>query len=137
LKLCCGAITWKTRKIVEDIFKVFFDEKFVVKNVSQEYFAYEKFRLKTSQKSPQPFYFIDRQEYDRKLGVLAEEKSCPFLFGHQVVDIDLTNNTVLTKSGKCLQGEIVVGADGALSIIRKQLRLLFGRFPTSSRHKGT
>ncbi len=121
LKLCGGAITWKTRQIVEDIFKVSFDEKFVVKNISQEYFVYEKFNLKISQKSPQPFYFINRQEYDRELTVLAEKKSCLFLFGHRVVDIDLTNNTVLTKSGKCLRGEVVVGADGALSIIRKKL----------------
>ncbi len=83
-KLCAGAMTRKTRRLVENIFKVSFDKQFVVKNISQE--------------------------YDEKLVDLVEEKSCSFLFDHQVVDIDLTNNTVLTKPGEYLQGEIVVGA---------------------------
>jgi geranylgeranyl reductase family protein len=121
LKLCAGAITWKTRKLVEDIFKVSFDRYFSIKNVSYEYSVYEKWRLKILQKSPEPFYFIDRKEYDSKLSELAEKKSCSFFFGHQVADIDLTSNTVLTRSGISFQGEIVVGADGSVSTIRRRL----------------
>lgn len=120
-KLCGGAITWKTRKFVEEIFKVSFDRYFSIKNVSDDYLVYEKWSLKTRQKSPQPFYFIDRKEYDSRLSELAEKKSCSFLFGHRVVDIDLTSNTVLTRSGRSFQGEIVVGADGSLSRIRNKL----------------
>jgi geranylgeranyl reductase family protein len=120
-KLCAGAITWKTRKLVEDIFKVSFDRYFSIKNVSHEYLVYEKWRLKILQKSPEPFYFIDREEYDSKLSELAEKRSCSFFFGYQVADIDLTSNTVLTRSGISFQGEIVVGADGSMSIIRRRL----------------
>ena len=120
-KLCAGAITWKTRKLVEHIFKISFDQYFSIKNISRNYSVYEKWRLKTCQKSPQPFDFIDRKEYDSRLSELAEKQSCSFLFGHQVADIDLTSNTVLTRSGKSFLGEIVVGADGSLSRIRNKL----------------
>ncbi len=123
-KLCAGAITWKTRKLVEDIFRISFDKFFSIKNVSHEYSVYEKWRLKAHQKSPEPFCFIDRKEYDNKLSVLTGKKSCSFFFGHRVADIDLTSNTVLTRSGRSFRGEIVVGADGSLSIIRRRL------FPT-------
>ena len=120
-KLCAGAITWKTRKLVEDIFTVSFERYFSIKNVSHEYSVYEKWRLKILQKSPAPFYFIDRKEYDSKLSELAEKKSCSFLFGLRVADIDSTTNTVSTRSGKSFQGEIVVGADGSMSTIRRRL----------------
>jgi flavin-dependent dehydrogenase len=61
-KLCAGAITWKTRKLVEDIFQVSFDRYFSIKNVSQDYSVYERWKLKVLRKSPEPFYFIDREE---------------------------------------------------------------------------
>ncbi len=120
-KLCAGAITWKTRKLVEDIFKVSFDRYFSIKNVSQEYSVYENWKLKILQRSPEPFYFIDRKEYDSKLTELAGKKSCQFLFGHQVADIDLISNTVRSRSGKSFQGEIIVGAEGSISTIRRRL----------------
>jgi geranylgeranyl reductase family protein len=121
LKLCAGVITWKTRKCVEDTFKVSFDRYFSIKNVSDDYSVYEKWRLKAHQRSSQPFDFIDRKEYDSRLSELAEKKSCSFLFGHRVTDIDLTSNTVLTQSGKFFKAEIVVGADGSISRIRKKI----------------
>jgi len=120
-KLCAGAITWKTRKLVEDLFKVSFDRYFSIKNVSQDYSVYERWKLKILRKSPEPFYFIDREEYDDKLCELAEKKSCSFFFGNQVADVDLVSNTVMSRSGESFQGEIIVGADGSMSTIRRRL----------------
>jgi geranylgeranyl reductase family protein len=120
-KLCAGAVTWKTRKLVEDLFKVSFDTYFSIKSVAYEYCVYEKWKLRILQKSPEPFYFIDREEYDDKLSELAEKRSCSFLFGHQVADVDLVSNMVISRSGESFQGEIIVGADGSMSTIRRRL----------------
>jgi flavin-dependent dehydrogenase len=52
---------------------------------------------------------------------LAEKKSCSFLFGYQVADIDLVSNTVISRSGESFQGEIIVGSDGSMSTVRRRL----------------
>ncbi|MFB0564353.1 MAG: FAD-dependent monooxygenase [Candidatus Aminicenantaceae bacterium] len=122
-KLCAGLLTWKTRKLVEKVFKKSFEGQFSVENISDEYCICEKLEEKTYQKSPEPFYFVERENYDRELVFLARDKGCEFLFGHQIIDLDKKNNTVFTKSGESFSGKIIVGADGVNSAIRKKFIL--------------
>ncbi len=120
-KLCAGAITWKTRKLLEELFSISFVKQFKVENISSDYFIYEKFRQKVAQISPEPFYFVDRKKYDMELVSLALNINCQILFGHQVSNIDVKNNVVFTKSGSSYRGKILVGADGANSVVRRKI----------------
>lgn len=120
-KLCGGCITWKTRRLVERLFGKSFQEHFSVESISDEYVIHEKFKEKVHQKSPAPFYFMDREKYDWQLVELAGEKGCTFLFGQKAVDLDRENNSVLIDSGCTIQGRVVVGADGANSFIRRRI----------------
>ena len=120
-KLCGGCITWKTRKWLEEVLKISLYGHFSVKSICQDYFIYEKFKEKVFQKSPEPFYFVDRGKYDRELAELAKKRGCKFLFGDRVIHFDVRDNAVFTESGHSYQGEIVVGADGATSVVRRKI----------------
>jgi len=120
-KLCAGLLTWKTLQAVEETFGVSFDRQFTVENVSEQYAIHEKFRGMTVQKSPEPFYLVDRQHYDMEVVSLAKDKGCEFLFGQQIIDLDIKRNTIFTKSGNSLSAKIIIGADGVNSVIRKKI----------------
>lgn len=120
-KLCGGVITWKTRTLLERLFNISFREHFSIEAITDDYFLYEKNRVKILQKSPEPFYFVDRKKYDLALVSLARKKGCQTLFGDDVVDINAQNNAVITKSGARFHSEIIMGADGAQSLVRKKI----------------
>lgn len=98
-KLCGGVLTWKTRKLLEEVFKTPFVKRFVSDSTAEDYAVYEKDKQKIFQSSPQPFYFVDRKKYDAALVSLAREKGCRFLFGQQAIKIDFQTKTVYTRSG--------------------------------------
>jgi len=118
-KLCAGGLTWKTRRLLEKIYKVSFDRQFPIESSSGHYHVYEMFKEEISQESAEPFHFVDRRKYDMELVSLAQEKKCKFLFGCHVTNLDVQDNVVFTQSGGSLQGRIIIGADGANSKIRK------------------
>ncbi len=120
-KLCGGAITWKTRKLLERLFKISFEKQFQVERTSSDYFIYENFKQKVHQVSPEPFYFINREKYDMEWISLAMSKNCQFLFGLQVTDLDVRKKIILTKLGNTYGGKVVVGADGINSVIRRKI----------------
>ncbi len=120
-KLCGGCITWKTRKWLEEVFNISLSGHSSVQSICQDYFIYEKFREKVFQKSSEPFYFVDRKEYDQELANLAKKRGCMFLFGDRVIHFDVRDNVVFTESGHTYRGKIVVGADGATSVVRRKI----------------
>lgn len=99
-KLCGGVVTWKTRKICEEVFKAPFIKLFAVDGSSEDYVIYEKYKQKVFQSSPEPFYFVDREKYDATLMSLAQERGCKFLFGHQATETDFQSGVVHTRASK-------------------------------------
>lgn len=160
-KLCGGALTWKTRKLLESVYKVPFDQRFSAESASEDYAIYEKYRQKIYQSSPEPFYFIDREKYDMTLVALAQEKGCRFKFGQQVMDVDFESRVVYTNPIKEIKttnmseevgkkdakkgpkdrniplernnfkGKLLVGADGVNSFVRARL------FPGKNFHRNS
>lgn len=148
-KLCGGVLTWKTRKIIEEVFKVPFLKRIPVEGSSEDYVIYESYKQKVFQSSPEPFYFVDREKYDATLVSLAQERGCKFQFGQQVTAIDFQSGEAtsryregLTKEdeskdqdadleGKRFSGKVIVGADGVNSAVRARL------FPDLDFHQNT
>jgi geranylgeranyl reductase family protein len=148
-KLCGGALTWKTRKILEEVFKAPFMKRFSVDASSEDYVIYERYKQKVFQSSPEPFYFVDREKYDSTLVSLAQEKGCQFQFGPQATEIDFQSGSVTSQSRvsmtgkdessdkdtdieeKRFEGKIIVGADGVNSVVRARL------FPDMDFHRNS
>jgi geranylgeranyl reductase family protein len=120
-KLCGGALTWKTRKLLEEIYKIPFAEQFSAESASEDYAIYEKYRLKIFQSSPEPFDFISREKYDATLVTLAQERGCHFQFGQQITEIDYKAGEIYTRENNIFTGKIIVGADGVNSVVRARL----------------
>ena len=120
-KLCGGLITWKTRSLIEEIFGSKFDELFLVENISDHFYVYEKRRQIIFLPSPEPFYFIDRQNYDATLLRHAIDGGCERLLNERVVRISETENEIITQSGRIFKGRVIVGADGVNSLARRMI----------------
>lgn len=150
-KLCGGALTWKTRKLLEEAYRVPFAKQFSTEHHSEDYVIYEKYKQKIFQSSPEPFYFIDREKYDATLVSLAQQNGCRFRFGEQVTEIDFQSGLVDSRPVKEFEkpnkfeemdgtiaknefrdksevreknrfkGKIIVGADGINSVVRARL----------------
>jgi flavin-dependent dehydrogenase len=70
--------------------------------------------------APFPFHFVDRTRFDACLRNHAERAGATIFENTQIVQSDPLNGVVTTKDGKTLQGKILIGADGANSIVRKE-----------------
>jgi len=97
-KLCGGVVTWKTRKICEEVFKAPFTKRFTVEASSEDYIIYDNYKQKVFQSSPEPFHFIDRGKYDATLVALGQEKGCKFQFGTRVTEVDFQSGVVHARS---------------------------------------
>jgi len=160
-KLCGGALTWKTKKLLEELYRVPFAKQFLTESDSEDYVIYEKYKQKIFQSSPEPFYFIDREEYDATLVSLAQDNGCSFQFGERVTELDFQSGVVYARSekdfkkqnkfeemddiiaknefrdksevreGNRFKGKIIVGADGINSVVRARL------FPDMDFHRNS
>lgn len=106
---------------MEKLFGVSFREEFSVLNESSFFSLYEHFEKKVSENSLEPFCFVDRKIYDQELVSFAQKKGCQFLFGDPVVYLDIQKNWMKTKSGKHFQAQVLIGADGINSRIRRKI----------------
>ncbi|MBL31513.1 MAG: kynurenine 3-monooxygenase [Flavobacteriales bacterium] len=79
-------------------------------------------------KKDQAIYSVSRKKLNAKLMDLAEEKSVNFLFQKQCVNIDVRNTTLEFVDNSFLESDLIVGSDGAGSVIRKALSNTFQDF---------
>lgn len=120
-KTCGGAVTWRTRKLVESLTGDPFNERFHAKGDAVRFEIFEKGRLMVSQPSPEPFYFIDRSQYDISWVELAGSAGCRFRMDDPVSYVDPITGAVRCRSGEKLEARVVVGADGVNSMVRRCL----------------
>lgn len=79
-------------------------------------------------KKDQAIYSVSRKKLNAKLMDLAEEKAVNFLFQKQCVNIDVRNTTLEFVDNSFLESDLIVGSDGAGSVIRKALSNTFQDF---------
>ncbi len=132
-KLCAGLITYKTVKLLERLFGETVDslkEKGLINYESSCYEIFCRDKLITRRNIAVPFRFIDRESYDFFLLNRARETGSDLVEGDGVGQrsLDILKSSVTTLSGKKYSADIIIGADGVNSRIRRSFLVdLFGR----------
>lgn len=114
LKPCAGGISSKCN--------MYIPRKFYKKKFDNIYVHYKKNKIKIDRKR-RPLHTYDREEYVKELIRKCKEKGVKVILGEEVVIRDLGCGYVITK-GKKYEYDILIGADGAESVVRKRLMLV-------------
>ncbi len=120
-KLCGGMITAKTVSLLSGIYGAPGPVHELIGSKETSFAVYHAGLGKVSQSSHEDreLYFIDRAVFDHFFLKQAEAEGCEVLCGHKVKAVD--GGTVRTDRGEEFSGTSIIGADGALSAVRRSL----------------
>jgi len=132
-KLCAGCITDKTIRLLERVFGETADSLKRNNIVNFESGRYEVFYKQTPLSQMTTgfrFLFVDRDIYDYYLLKKAMDAGAEFAGGDGIGlrSLDILRSSVTTVSGMTYSADIIIGADGVNSWIRRSFLVeLFGR----------
>ncbi|MFX0071002.1 MAG: NAD(P)/FAD-dependent oxidoreductase, partial [Candidatus Hermodarchaeota archaeon] len=123
-KLCGGLLSMKTIQLIESIYKES-PEDLIRNNIIDYYtpfykITYRNKRIISSIKAHYNFYLVDRTIYDNYLLNKAKSLGVEVMEGVKIVNIDIDNCTIELQNGKVFQSKLIIGADGANSIVRRE-----------------
>ena len=123
-KLCGGLLTRKTVLLLEDLFQASIEHlttNRVILHQSRRYGVNLRARPCFRGKLEYPFHFIDRNIYDAFWLNLACKAGAEFRSEEKVISLDPSSSQVTTAGGHQYSGRYIIGADGALSRMRRLL----------------
>lgn len=123
-KLCGGLITHKTVQILESVLGETvgsLEAQNAIIYRSDHCEIFEKDQLVLRIDSVLPLHSLDRRLYDNILLRKAEDAGATVIQGDRVTRIDLNAMQVGTAKGRVLGAGYILGADGANSIVRREL----------------
>lgn len=130
-KLCAGLITYKTVKLLERVFGesvTSLKERNIINYEAKSYEILSRSKPILQRDITIPFRFIERERYDHFLLKKAAEAGAHVISGDGVTSLNIMKSMVTLKSGKSFSAEIIIGADGVNSRIRRSFLVdLFGR----------
>ncbi len=120
-KLCGGLLTWKSVKLLETVFGEDVDslvQSGVINHVSNHYAIRSYVNTLAEGELPFPFHFVDRTVFDDHLLSRAKQAGAEVFEGAKIVSCDPVEGLVTLENGDVFEGEYIIGADGANSVIR-------------------
>lgn len=123
-KLCGGLITWKTVEVLKEIFdcdRVSLKASDIIVHESARYAVCSSNHQSVEGSLDFPFHFVDRKKYDTRWLELAQEAGADFKAPLKIREIEIEKQTVIATNGSRYQGKYILGADGALSRVKKTL----------------
>ena len=124
IKLCGGLLTYKTLRILNEIYGDTIQtlkDKGVIDYISHSYELRTKDEIWNTGNSAIPSVIVNRYVYDNYLLNRSLDIGAQILYKDRVIKVDTRNNIITTISGKRLKAKIIIGADGANSIVRKAM----------------
>jgi geranylgeranyl reductase family protein len=130
-KLCGGLLTFKTVNLLERVFNESagsLKDEDIINYESYRYEVFGKHSTITERNIKYPFQFVDRDRYDHHLLKKARDAGAEIIEGEGVARLDVLKSRVITISGQSYSADIIIGADGVNSRIRRSFLVdLFGR----------
>jgi len=122
-KLCGGLLTWKTVKLLENIFQTtidFLKSKQIITCSSIKYRVVSSTGTSFKSQLDYPFHFVRRTTYDAFWLKLACRAGAEFRPGEKVISLDSLDRggKISTDKGSEFFGRFIFGADGAVSKVR-------------------
>lgn len=114
-KLCGGLLTQKTLALLE---KAHPNEAFPFFDIKQIHLTYKQHYI-TSVKTQSSINTVCRREFDTLLVKFAETCGAHMYLGVSAIQIDFRTKVVLLKDGRKIRYGRLIGADGALSRVRR------------------
>ncbi len=116
-KLCAGGVTPQAKALYDEIFGA---ENYTFSDKTDTFNIYfmEKFILKGDS-----FYnlnFVRREVFDNQLLTCYKNLGGKTIEGKKAIKFDLENNVITLDDGEQIGYKVLVGADGATSMVRKQ-----------------
>ena len=126
-KLCGGLLTWKSVRLLDQVFGETPDSLARAGAVvgSADRYAIRTLSAPLAQGGlPFPFHFVDRPTFDKILLEKAVNAGAELFEGVVIDCVDSKNGVVYTKDDTVINAEWVIGADGANSVVRRSFRQL-------------
>ncbi len=121
-KLCAGCLTYKTIQLLQNVYGESissFKERSIIEFESNLYEITYRDKTILKRDYSQPFYFVDRTAYDDFCLAKARIVGAEVIEGESVVSYDVLKNEIKTSTGRRLRAKVIIGADGANSVIRR------------------
>ncbi|MFP4167735.1 MAG: geranylgeranyl reductase family protein [Desulfonatronovibrionaceae bacterium] len=123
-KLCGGLLTWKTQQFLDRILGVDLKGAKTSGILEGSFFKWglgvDERPLLTGEME-HPFLLVDRKAYDSLLVRMLQRSGAVLRCPETVTDIEPETGMVKLLSGERLQGDFIIGADGAMSVARRKL----------------
>ena len=123
-KLCGGLITWKTVRVLKEIYgcnaRMLRRDRVIV-HETHRYAVCGSNHRSVEGRMTFPFHFVDRERYDNFWLEKAMDAGVKLIAPARVKKLDIKSHSVTTTEGVEYHGKYLIGADGALSRIRKAL----------------
>ncbi|PID56691.1 geranylgeranyl reductase [candidate division KSB3 bacterium] len=118
-KLCGGLLSGRSRKVFAGIFEESWTP--AIDYISRGICLYHRRSLLNSLSDCPPLYFSSRRVLDHFLLGLAEKQGAESLQACAVRAVDRSGKQVYLESGRTLQADFIIGADGVLSRVARSL----------------
>jgi geranylgeranyl reductase family protein len=123
-KLCGGLLTWKTQRFLSRVLDID-SRELETSGVLRGSFS--KWGLGVNDlplicgDMPHPFLLVDRRDYDALLVDKMRQSGARLRSPEIVVDVEPHAGIVVLKSGERIKAGSIIGADGAMSTVRRRL----------------
>ena len=123
-KLCGGLLSYKTVKLIERIYNI--DINDLIQNNVIDYhtpfykITYKNKRIISKNIAENEFYLVNRRVYDNFLLTKAKDLGVEVKEGVKIKRIDIENCRIELNNGETIISKILIGADGANSIVRRE-----------------
>ncbi len=120
-KLCAGLLTWKTIRILNEIFGdtlADLKKKHIIVHACRNYQIFYCHKQIAEGTLAFPFHFTHRSDYDQHWLAMARSNGARVTTGIPVSSVAPDTGAIQLADGKVIQSKIIIGADGVWSKVR-------------------
>jgi flavin-dependent dehydrogenase len=93
----------------------------IIIHTSRDYRIYFRRQEIARRRLDYPFHFVNRNSYDHFWVRAAQDAGAELIIGRKAISVDLGQRTATLEDGTYIGADVIIGADGVWSMVRKAL----------------